>query len=68
MTGQAAGAAGPTRIIRGRVHGEVDPADPHNRIIQDLELAPRNARGQVEYVATFSLAQARRSRRRRPAC
>ena len=39
------------------MHGEVDPRDPHNRIIQDLDLAPRNARGQVEYVATFALAR-----------
>ena len=27
------------------------------RIIQDLDLAPRNARGKVEYVATFALAK-----------
>ena len=39
------------------MHGELDPNDPHNRIIQDIELAPRNARGQVEYVATFALAK-----------
>ena len=31
--------------------------DPHNAIIQDLGLAPRNARGKVEYVATFALAK-----------
>ena len=43
-------------MIRGRIHGEVDPSDPHNRIIQDIDLAPRNARGRVEYVATFALA------------
>ena len=41
--------------IKGAAHGEVDPADRRNRIIQDLELAPRNARGRVEYVATFAL-------------
>lgn len=55
--GQPAGAAGPYEILRGRVFGEVDPADPHNRIIQDLDLAPRNARGKVDYVATFALAK-----------
>ena len=54
---QSVGAAGPFEIIRGRVHGEVDPKDPHNAIIQDLGLAPRNARGKVEYVATFALAK-----------
>ena len=31
------------------------PADRRNRIIQDLDLAPRNQNGKVEYVATFSL-------------
>ena len=41
--------------LRGFAHGEVDPRDAHNRIIQDLDLAPRNPRGRVEYVATFSL-------------
>jgi hypothetical protein len=55
--GQAVGAAGPFELIRGKVHGALDPKDPHNRIIQDVDLAPRNARGQVEYVATFALAK-----------
>ena len=41
--------------INGVAHGEVDPAERRNRIIQDLELAPRNARGRVEYAATFAL-------------
>ena len=54
---QAMDAAGPYELIRGRVHGELDPRDPHNRIIQDIDLAPRNARGKVEYVATFALAK-----------
>jgi hypothetical protein len=56
-TGQPAGAPGPFELIRGRIHGEVDPKDPHNAIIQDLGLAPRNASGKVEYVATFALAK-----------
>ena len=33
---------------------EVDPADRRNAIIQDLKLAPKNARGRVEYIATFA--------------
>ncbi len=55
--GQAVGAAGPYEIVRGRIHGEVDPNDRRNAIIQDLSLAPRNARGRAEYVATFALAK-----------
>jgi hypothetical protein len=56
-SGRSVGAVGPFEILRGRIYGEVDPNDPHNRIIQDLTLAPRNARGRVEYVATFALAK-----------
>ena len=33
--GRVFGNAGPYEIIRGRVHGEVDPSDRRNRIIQD---------------------------------
>src|SRR5262245_59101358 len=55
--GQPIGKAGAYEILHGRAHGEVDPADPRNRIIQDLQLAPRNGRGKVEYVATFALAK-----------
>ena len=55
--GQPAGAAGPYEIIKGKIYGELDPKDPHNAIIQDIALAPRNAHGKVEYVATFALAK-----------
>lgn len=41
--------------ITGRFFGELDPADPHNTIVNDLGLAPRNSRGRVEYSATFTL-------------
>ena len=50
--------AGPTyERITGKAYGELDPADPKNALITDIELAPRNARGKVEYVATFSLVK-----------
>ena len=50
--------AGPTHErITGKAHGELDPADPKNAVITDIELAPRNARGKVEYVTTFSLVR-----------
>jgi hypothetical protein len=55
--GRAAGTISEFEILRGKIYGELDPVDPHNRIIQDLELAPRNERGKVEYVATFALAK-----------
>jgi hypothetical protein len=55
VAGGPFGSAGAYENLRGRIYGEVDPADRRNRIIQDLELAPRNQRGKVEYIATFSL-------------
>ncbi|MGR6330006.1 alpha/beta hydrolase domain-containing protein [Sphingomonas sp. XXL09] len=44
------------RILRGTYQGELDPADPHNRIISDLAAAPRLANGRVAYSATFAIA------------
>jgi hypothetical protein len=43
------GKVGPYEKLRGKAYGEVDPDDPRNAIITDLKLAPRNARGKVEY-------------------
>ncbi len=50
-------AVGAYDVIKGRAYGELDPADRRNAIIQDLNLAPRNARGRVAYVTTFTLAR-----------
>ncbi len=50
--------AGPTHErISGKAYGELDPVDPKNAVITDIELAPRNARGKVEYVTTFTLVK-----------
>src|SRR5437763_10264466 len=55
--GQSFGAAGQYETLSGRFFGELDPKDSHNAIITDIQLAPRNARGMVEYSATFSLSK-----------
>jgi hypothetical protein len=39
--------------IVGKAFGEVDPTDPKNAVIVDIELAPRNANGNVEYAFDF---------------
>src|SRR5882757_10516050 len=51
--GASFGTAGQYETIAGRVFGELDPNDPHNTIINDINLAPKNANGKVEYMATF---------------
>ena len=54
---QAFGKAGQYELLCGHFTGELDPDDPHNAIITDIKLAPRNARGMVEYTATFAIAK-----------
>jgi alpha/beta hydrolase family protein len=49
------GTAGMYEQLDGVVTGEVNPHHPLNRIIQDIERAPRNVRGNVEYAMTFSI-------------
>jgi len=55
FAGAAIGAAGPYVTLKGRVFGELDPHDPHNTIIQDIELAPKDSHGMVHYIATFQI-------------
>ena len=55
--GASFGAAGQYETIAGRVFGELDPNLPHNAIINDINLAPKNANGKVEYMATFFLVK-----------
>jgi hypothetical protein len=43
--------------ITGRVYFGVDPKLPANRIVRDLEFAPVNARGEVEFSAEFHLVR-----------
>ncbi|GJD51729.1 hypothetical protein OPKNFCMD_4485 [Methylobacterium crusticola] len=47
--GASFGPAGPYERVIGSARGELDPDDPRNAGIADLALAPRNARGRVEY-------------------
>lgn len=50
-------ATGDYEVLIGRFFGEIDPRARGNSIITDLEKAPRNSRGNVEYDATFRLAR-----------
>lgn len=44
--------------LLGTFHGELDPSAPENRVITDIDRAPRNARNMVEYSAYFSVVRA----------
>ena len=41
--------------IVGRLHFEIDPAHPRNRIIADADLAPKNAAGRVAFSSDFRI-------------
>ena len=47
--GTSFGTTGRYEKLVGRAFGQVDPGDPRNALIVDIGLAPRNARGLVEY-------------------
>jgi hypothetical protein len=51
--GMAFGETGAYERVSGVARGELDPADPRNRVIVNLDRAPRNARGKVEYETDF---------------
>jgi len=55
--GAIIGAAGSYETLTGRVFGELRPNDPHNEIIQDIRLAPKDANGYVHYIATFQITK-----------
>jgi alpha/beta hydrolase family protein len=53
--GRTFGSAGAYEKIVGRVYFAVDPANNHNRQIVDLDKAPRNANGEVEFSSDLYL-------------
>ena len=55
LGGQSFGAVGQYEFLRGVVAGELDPADPRHGHIVNLDNAPRNAAGRVEYRATVEI-------------
>ena len=51
--GTSFGQAGAYERVKGVFRGELDPQDARNRVIVNLDKAPRNAAGKVEYEADF---------------
>ena len=52
---QPSGTAEKFERITGRAFGELDSRDALNAIITDIEFAPKNESGKVEYVSRFTL-------------
>jgi len=48
---------GAYELVTGRAFGAVDPRDPLNALITDIQNAPRNSEGLVDYETKFTLAK-----------
>jgi hypothetical protein len=57
------GLAGAYEKLSGKIYFEIDPDDPANQIITDIEHAPVNAAGHVEFSADFYMLKPRDMRR-----
>jgi hypothetical protein len=57
MNGKSWGAAGAYEKLTGKIYFAVDPNNPHNKIIADLDKAPRNAQGKVEFSADIAIVR-----------
>jgi len=55
LAGKPFGKTGAYELVRGVVHYEISPADAEAKAIADIDLAPRNAHGMVEYSGPFLL-------------
>ncbi|HEX9724425.1 MAG TPA: alpha/beta hydrolase domain-containing protein [Vicinamibacteria bacterium] len=51
LGGKVFGDVGPYEKLRGRAYFAVDPANPRNQIIADIDKAPRNSEGKVGFSA-----------------
>ena len=56
-SGEGFGDVGAYELLEGTAHFAVDPAHSRNNAITDLELAPRNSAGNVEFSADFAMLQ-----------
>ena len=56
-SGESFGDTGAYELVEGTAHYAVDPLHSRNRGITDLDLAPRNSAGKVEFSSDFSMLQ-----------
>ena len=63
LGGKSWGLAGPYEKMIGTLYYEVDPQHPTNQVIVDIEHAPVNAAGNVEFSANFVLLKPKQAER-----
>src|SRR5713226_3595882 len=63
LGGKAFGLAGAYEKLSGTMFFAVSPGNPHDQAIVDVDLAPRNAKGEVEFSADFYVLKPKDSAR-----
>jgi hypothetical protein len=63
LAGKSFGLAGGYEKLRGKVYFAVDPRNPHNQVIVDLDKAPRNSKELVEFSADLYILSPKDLRR-----
>jgi hypothetical protein len=63
LDGKAFGEAGAYEKVSGKVHFAVKPEAAPNKLIVDLDKAPRNAAGEVEFAADFYILRPKEAAR-----
>jgi hypothetical protein len=59
LGGKSFGSAGPYERLIGKAYFAVDPSNPANKIISDIDKAPRNEKGLVEFSADLYVLKPR---------
>jgi len=57
--GRSFGSAGPYERMTGKIFFLIDPANPRNQVIADLDKAPKNAMGKIELSADLVILRPR---------
>jgi hypothetical protein len=55
FSGASFGKGGTYEVITGTFTDEVDPKDPHNSVITDIALGPKNSNGTISFTADFQI-------------
>src|SRR5688500_10341765 len=63
LEGKAIGEAGAYEKLRGKIHFAVKPEAAPNKLVVDLDKAPRNAAGEVEFAADFYILKPKEAAR-----
>ena len=57
VSGESFGDVGPYELLEGTAYYAVDPSHARNQGITDLDMAPRNSTGRVEFSSDFAMLQ-----------